>query len=132
MRECVESETLLLRIEVVSAILLFVFTFAALVWFSGKIALDILLGGGIVIISFQVLKRQLRRFLQNTADKLPRRVGKFTGYYVRYVATLLSIFLVLYLRLATPIPFLVGLSIMVLSIVMVGVFEFIVMKKGES
>ena len=42
------------------------------------------------------------------------------------------IFLVLYLRLATPIPFLVGLSIMVLSIVMVGVFEFIMMKKGES
>ena len=131
MRECVESETLLLRIEAVSAILLFVFTFVALVWFSRKIALDILLGGGIVIISFQVLKRQLRRFLQNP-DKLPRRVGKFTGYYVRYVATLLSIFLVLYLRLATPIPFLVGLSIMVLSIVMVGVFEFIMMKKGES
>ena len=42
------------------------------------------------------------------------------------------IFFVLYLGLATPIPFLVGLSIMVLSIVMVGVFEFIMMKKGES
>ena len=56
----------------------------------------------------------------------------FAGYYIRYVATLLLIFLVLYLRLATPIPFLVGLSIMVLSIVMVGVFEFIMMKKGES
>ena len=131
MRECVESETLLLRIEAVSAILLFVFTFGALVWFSRKIALDILLGGGIVIVSFQVLKRQLRRVLQNP-NKLPRRAGMFFGYYVRYVATLLLIFFVLYLRLATPIPFLVGLSIMVLSIVMVGVFEFIMMKKGES
>ena len=126
MRECVESETLLLRIVAVSAILLFVFSFASLVWFSWKIALDILLGGGIVILSFQVLKRQLRRLLQNPG-KLPRRSGMFTGYYVRYVATLLLIFLVLYLRLASPIPFLVGLSIMVLSIVMVGVFEFIMM-----
>lgn len=131
MRECVESETLLLRIEVVSAILLIVFTLAALVWFSRKIALDILLGGGIVILSFQILKRQLRRVLQNPG-KLPRRAGMFAGYYIRYVATLLLIFLVLFLRLATPIPFLVGLSIMVLSIVMVGVFEFIMMKKGES
>jgi F0F1-type ATP synthase assembly protein I len=130
-RECVESETLLVRIEAVSAILLIVFTFAALVWFSWKIALDILLGGGIVILSFQVLKRQLRRVLQNPG-KLPRRAGMFIGYYIRYAATLLLIFLVLYLRLATPIPFLVGLSIMVLSIVMVGVFEFIMMKKGES
>lgn len=131
MRECVESETLLLRIEVVSAILLIVFTLVALVWFSRKIALDILLGGGIVILSFQILKRQLRRVLQNPG-KLPRRAGMFAGYYIRYVATLLLIFLVLFLRLATPIPFLVGLSIMVLSIVMVGVFEFIMMKKGES
>jgi len=39
---------------------------------------------------------------------------------------------VLYLGLATPFPFLVGLSVVVLSIVLVGAFEFIMMKKGES
>ena len=51
---------------------------------------------------------------------------------MRFLAILVLVFLVLYLGLATPFPFLVGLSVVVLSIVLVGVIEFIMMKKGES
>lgn len=131
MREVIESEELLRRIELASAILLLVFTSAALVWFSWKAASGILLGGGIVIASFQVLKWQLRRALQKPG-KLPSKAGLFVSYYLRFLVTLVLVFFALYLGLATPIPFLVGLSIMVLSIVVVGVFEFFMMKKGES
>ncbi|MGA2401088.1 MAG: ATP synthase subunit I [Syntrophobacteraceae bacterium] len=131
MREVVENEKLLLRIELASAVLLLLFTLAALVWFSWKSASGVLLGGGIVIISFQVLKWQLRRALQRPG-KLPSKAGLFASYYVRFLATLFLIFLVLYLGLATPFPFLVGLSVMVFSIILVGAFEFIMMKKGES
>ena len=131
MREVIESEALLRRIELASAILLLVFTSAALVWFSWKAASGVLLGGSIVIVSFQVLKWQLRRALQKPG-KLPSKAGLFVSYYLRFLATLVLVFFALYLRLATPVPFLVGLSIMVLSIVVVGVFEFFMMKKGES
>ncbi len=131
MREVVESERLLRRIELVSAIVLLVFTLAALYWFSWKTASGVLLGGGIVIISFQVLKWQLRRALQRPG-KLPSQAGLFVSYYLRFLATLFLVFLVLYLGLATPFPFLVGLSVMVFSIILVGAFEFIMMKKGES
>ncbi|MGD0400760.1 MAG: ATP synthase subunit I [Syntrophobacteraceae bacterium] len=131
MREVIESEELLRRIELASAILLLVFTSAALVWFSWKAVSGVFLGGIIVIASFQVLKWQLRRALQKPG-KLPSKAGLFVSYYLRFLATLVLVFFALYLGLATPIPFLVGLSIMVLSIVVVGVFEFFMMKKGES
>ena len=127
----VESEKLLRRIELVSAILLLAFTAAALVWFSLKCASGVFLGGSIVIMSFQVLKWQLRRALQ-TPGRLPSKAGLFASYYVRFLATLFLVFLVLYLGLATPFPFLVGLSVMVLSMILVGAFEFIMMKKGEN
>lgn len=131
MREVIESEKLLWRIELGSAILLMAFAFAALLWFSPKCALGVLLGGGIVTVSFQVLKWQLRRaFLR--PGKIPGRAALFAGYYVRFLATLFLVFLVLYLGLATPLPFLAGLSVMVLSMMVVGAFEYIMMKKGES
>jgi len=130
-REVIESEELLRRIELTSAVLLLVFTSVALVWFSWKAVSGVFWGGIIVIASFQVLKWQLRRTLQKPG-KLPSKAGLFVSYYLRFLATLVLVFFALYLRLATPVPFLVGLSIMVLSIVVVGVFEFFMMKKGES
>ena len=75
MREIVGSETLLRRIELVSGILLFVFALVALIWFPWQNAVGVLLGGGIVILSFQVLKWQLRRALQKPG-KLPHKAGQ--------------------------------------------------------
>lgn len=133
MRDSVGSEPLLRRIELVSGILLSVFTLAALVWFSLRDAAGVLLGGGIIILSFQVLKWQLRRALQKPG-KLPNKAGLFASYYLRYLATLLLIFVVIYLGLAFPVAFLVGLSVVVLSIGLVGGFELLKMlaKKGED
>ncbi len=126
-----ESERLLQRIELASAILLISLTLGAGVLFSWNAAWGVLLGGGIVVVSFQVLKWQLRRSLQRPG-RLPTRAAVFLSYYVRFLATLFVIFLVLYLGLAKPFPILIGLSVMVLSIVLVGAFEFIMMKKEES
>jgi hypothetical protein len=130
-REVLESEALLRRIEFVYSVLLLVLTGGAVIWFSWKTALSVLLGGGIVIVSFQVLKWQLRRALQ-IPGRIPSKAAVFISYYLRFLATLVVVFLVLYLGWATPLPFLVGLSVVVLSIVLVGVIEFIMMKKGES
>ncbi len=131
MRDVLDSEALLRRIELAYAVLLLVFTAGALVWFSWKTAEGVLLGGAIVIISFQVLKWQLRRALQKPG-RIPSKAGLFISYYIRFLATLVLVFFVFYLGLATPFPFLVGLSVVVLSIVLVGAIEFIMMKKGES
>jgi hypothetical protein len=126
-----ESEKLLQRIELVSAIVLISLTLGAAVVSAWNAAFGVLIGGGIVVISFQVLKWQLRRTLQRPG-RLPGRTAVFLSYYIRFLATLFVIFLVLYFGVVKPFPILVGLSVMVLSIVLVGAFEFITMKKEES
>jgi hypothetical protein len=126
-----ESEKLLQRIELVSAILLVSLTGGAAVLFSWNTAFGVLIGGAIVVVSFQVLKWQLRRTLQRPG-KLPGRAAIFLSYYLRFLAALFVVFLVMYLGLVKPFPILAGLSVMVLSIVLVGVFEFFKMKKEES
>lgn len=133
MSEGIAGEALVRRIELVSAILLLISCASALLWFSFQAALGVFLGGGIAILSFQVLKWQLWRALM-TPGKIPRKAGLFASYYVRFIGTLLLVFVVLYLGWADPIPFLVGLSVIVFSIVLVGGFEFISMavKKGEN
>jgi hypothetical protein len=128
-REVVPSEELLRRIEWVSGSLLVIFTLGAWIVVSLQAAKGVLLGCLITMLSFQVLKWQLRRAFR--PGNLPSKAGLFAGYYVRYLATLFVIFLVMYFGWATPIPFLVGLSVMVLSIVVVGGLEFILMK-GEK
>ncbi len=127
-----ESEQLLRRIEILSALILSVVTLAAGIKFSLHAAVGVLLGGAIAILSFQILKWQLRRAFEKPG-KLPRKAGLFAAYYVRYLAALFVIFVVLYYGWADPIPFLIGLSVMVLSIALVGGFEFISMvaRKGD-
>ncbi len=132
MRQISDTETLLRRIEWVSGILLLLAVTCAAILFSLQTAFGVLLGGAIAVSSFQILKWQLRRaFL--TPGKLPGKAGLFASYYLRFLATLFVVFVVLYYGWAAPIPFLAGLSVMVLSIVLVGGFELISMavKKGE-
>ena len=129
MREVLPNEKLLRRIEWVSGSLLVIFTLGAWIIFSLQTAKGVLLGCIITMLSFQVLKWQLRRAFK--PGNLPTRAGLFATYYIRYLATLFVIFLVMFYGWATPIPFLVGLSVMVLSIVLVGGLEFVLMK-GES
>lgn len=131
MKDFIECEALSRRVELGSAVLLSIFTLVALVWFPWKTVSGVLLGGGIVIISFQVLKWQLMRAL-GRPEKPPSTAGLFVSYYIRFLVILVLVFFVLYFGLATPFSFLVGLSVVVLSIVLVGAFEFIKMKKGES
>ncbi|MGC9195100.1 MAG: ATP synthase subunit I [Syntrophobacteraceae bacterium] len=126
-----ESDKLLQRIELASAILLVSLTGGAAALFSWSTAFGVFIGGAIVVISFQILKWQLRRTLQRPG-KLPSRAAVFLSYYLRFLAVLFVVFLVMYFGLVKPFPILVGLSVMVLSIMLVGVFEFFKMKKEES
>jgi len=132
-REIAPTETLLRRIEWVSGISLFLVTLAAGYGFRSRLPRAFCLAAQLPSQSFQVLKWQLRRAFQRPG-KLPGKAGLFAFYYVRYLVVLFVVFVVLYYGWADPIPFLVGLSVMVLSITLVGGFEFISMavKKGES
>lgn len=130
MKEIPANERLVRRIEWVSGILLAVLTLGAWCLFSQQAAVGVFLGCVIAILSFQVLKWQLRRAFMRPG-KLPSKAGLFASYYIRFLAVLFLVFVVIYFGWAAPIPFVVGLSVMVLSIGLVGGFEFVLMK-GDS
>ena len=123
---------LLKRVERTSAVLLILMPLGAWGLLSAQIAFGVLLGGGIVVISFQVLKWQLRKALL-APGRIPTKGGLFASYYLRFLGTLFVVFTVIHFGWADPIALVVGLSVMVLSIMLVGGMEFLMMsrKKGE-
>ena len=128
-----DEEQLLRRIEVVNVILMGLLPIGAWVLVSAKTALGVFLGAAIVTLSFRVLKWQLNKALR-TPGKLPQKGRVFASYYLRYVGTLFLVFVVMYYGWADPIAFLIGLSVVVLSIFVGGGLEVLVSlaRKGES
>ncbi len=127
------TERLVRRIEI--ATLLLGVSLPLLAWLlaSGRAAVGVLQGAVISILSFQVLKWQLTRAFQRSGS-LPTKGGLFASYYVRFLATLFVVFVVIYYDWADPVPFLVGLSVVVIGILVIGGREFLVMlsEKGED
>ena len=133
MRNVLANEKLLRRIEYANGALLVAASLGAWGLFSAKIALGVFLGGVIASLSFQGLKWQLKRAFQ-TPGKVPVKGGLFISYYLRFLVTLFVVFTVIYYDWVNPIALVVGLSLVVLSIAMVGAGEFIKMlvtKGGE-
>jgi len=128
-----DEEKLLRRIEVVNVILMGLLPLGAWVLVSAKTALGVFLGAAIVTLSFRVLKWQLNKAFR-TPGKLPQKGRVFASYYLRYVGTLFLVFVVMYYGWADPIAFLIGLSVVVLSILVGGGLEVLVSlaRKGES
>jgi hypothetical protein len=128
-----DEEQLLRRIEVVNVILMGLLPIGAWVLVSAKMALGVFLGAAIVTLSFRVLKWQLNKAFR-TPGKLPQKGRVFVSYYLRYVGTLFLVFVVMYYGWADPIAFLIGLSVVVMSIFVGGGLEVLVSlaKKGES
>ncbi|MCU0587433.1 MAG: ATP synthase subunit I [Syntrophobacteraceae bacterium] len=133
MRDYLTSEALRRRVEAYNLIFLVTFPLAAWVLASGGFARGVLVGAIISTLSFRILKWQLGRALE-TPGRIPRKGAVLLSYYARFLGTLVVVFLAVHYRWAEPIPFVVGLSVVVLSIMLVGGQEFYVMlrKKGES
>lgn len=110
-----------------------VLSVSAWVFFSRQMALSVFLGGGIVILSFQILKWQLKRAFQRSGT-IPSKGGLFFSYYLRYLGTLFLVFLLIYFGWVHPMGFLAGLSTVVISVVIVGGLEYWVSytKRGDG
>jgi hypothetical protein len=129
--EDLQHEKLIRRIEIANAFVLFTFVAGACVFFSLEMARGVLLGGIISIVGYYTLKWQLRRALLNP-ERVPARGRVLVGYYLRFFGLIFVIFTIVYCKWAQPIAFLVGLSVVVTSLLLVGVGEFLVMlQKGE-
>jgi hypothetical protein len=131
LRELLKDEKLLQRIEWTNGVLVVVTTLNAGLFFSWQIAGGVLLGAGLMTLSFKVLKWQLRKAFREPGH-IPRKGPLFAKYYVRFLATVFLVFTVIYYDWVNPIAFLVGLSLVMVSIVYVGMEQFVIMLlKGD-
>ncbi|NLI82526.1 MAG: ATP synthase subunit I [Deltaproteobacteria bacterium] len=133
MEEKRANDPVVRRVERLSLLLLAAGVLGGWAGFGLNEALGVLLGGLIAISSFQVLKWQLHKTLGNPA-RTPRKGRLFFSYYLRFIVTLVLVFLVIYFGWANPVFFLVGFSVIVISVMAVGGFEFAGMltKKGDN
>ena len=117
-----KDEALLKRIEQFNWILLALLTGGSFVLFSRKFALGVLVGGILAIANFCLMKRSLLRALD------PERKGRtrFTyllKYYLRFAVLGIIIALLLIKGWLSPLGILLGLSIIVIGIALVGLDE---------
>lgn len=125
------DERLIRRIQLVNVILLIFAVAIAAVFFSMRDALGVFLGGVTVTVSFQVMKWQMRRAFQQPR-RPPSKGVLFVKYYLRFLGTVFLVFTVLYYGWVDPPAFLAGLSVVMVSIVLVAIQEAVKMvMRGE-
>ena len=117
-----KDEALLKRIEQFNWILLALLTSGSFAFFSRKFALGVLVGGVLSIANFYLMKRSLLRALD------PERKGKtrfvyLLKYYLRFAVLGIIIALLLIKGWLSPLGILLGLSIIVIGIALVGLDE---------
>ena len=118
----IKDEALLNRLEQFNWVLLALLASGSFVFFSRKFALGVLAGGILAVANYYLVKRSLRRALD------PERQGKtrflyLLKYGLRFAALGLIIALLLIKGWVSPLGMLLGLSIIVLGIALVGVVE---------
>lgn len=124
MREILTNEKLLRRIEWANVFFLLILTGGAWLFFSVRVAGGVLLGGIVSTVSFQVLKWQLRRAFRNP-EKIQGKGKILASYYLRFLAVAFVIFTIIYYGWVHPIALLVGLSVVVISILVIGFQEIL-------
>jgi hypothetical protein len=126
LRDILQDEKLLRRIECTNGALIAAVTLGAVMFFSWQIAGGVLLGAVLMALNFQVLKWQLHRAFK-VPTAVPAKGVLFVKYYLRFLTTVFVVFTVIYYEWVNPIAFLVGLSLVMVSIICVGIQEFVVM-----
>ena len=118
----IKDEALIKKIELFNWVLLVLLTSISFVFFSREFGFGVLVGGILAIANFYLMKRSLFRALD------PQRKGKtrffyLLKYYLRFAALGLIIAMLLIKGWVSPFGMLLGLSIIVLGIALVGIDE---------
>lgn len=104
-----------------SWILLLVASIGAGVVAKFDVAAGVLAGGLIVTINFHLMYRSLRKNL--TPSHLSTAKSVFAKHYLRFVFSIIVIYILISKNYVDPGGMLIGLSVVVISILMASLFE---------
>ncbi len=93
----------------------------SLIWMSPLFSLGVAMGGLIVLINFHLLYRILKKAF--IPDRLASPKSVIIKYYLRLLGTGLILYLLIAKRLVDPLGLVVGLSVVVINLTLVGFYE---------
>jgi hypothetical protein len=93
----------------------------SLIWMSPLFSLGVAMGGLIVLINFHLLYRILKKAF--IPDHLASPKSVIIKYYLRLLGTGLILYLLIAKRLVDPLGLVVGLSVVVINLTLVGCNE---------
>jgi hypothetical protein len=93
----------------------------SLIWMSPLFSLGVAMGGLIVLINFHLLYRILKKAF--IPDHLASPKSVIIKYYLRLLGTGLILYLLIAKRLVDPLGLVVGLSVVVINLTLVGFYE---------
>jgi hypothetical protein len=93
----------------------------SLIWMRPLFTLGVALGGLIVLVNFHLLYRILKKAF--IPDRLASPKSVIIKYYLRLLGTGLILYLLIAKRLVDPLGLVVGLSVVVINLTLVGFYE---------
>lgn len=109
------------KIRLMNGVVFSLLLLGSLIWMSPLFSLGVAMGGLIVLINFHLLYRILKKAL--IPDRLASPKSVIIKYYLRLLGTGLILYLLIAKKLADPLGLVVGLSVVVINLTLVGFNE---------
>lgn len=115
------NDPFLIKIRLMNGVIFALLLLGGLIWMPPLFTLGIALGGLIVLINFHLLYRILKKAL--IPDHLASPKSVIIKYYLRLLGTGLILYLLIAKRLVDPLGLVVGLSVVVINLTLLGFYE---------
>ncbi len=116
-----DQDPLLTRVRIMNGVVFALLLLASLTLMSPLFTLGVVTGGLIVLINFHLLYRILKKAF--VPDHLASPKSVIIKYYLRLLGTGLILYLLIAKRMVDPLGLVVGLSVVVINLILMGCNE---------
>ncbi|MEW6187788.1 MAG: ATP synthase subunit I [Thermodesulfobacteriota bacterium] len=121
MKRGTDEDPLLKKVRLMNGLVFALLLLASLVWMTPFFTLGVGLGGLIVLVNFHLLYRILKKAF--APDHLARPRSVIIKYYLRLLGTGILLYFLIEKKLADPLGLVVGLSVIVINLTLLGLNE---------
>lgn len=120
-RDTAIKDPFLKKIRLMNGIVFSLLLLVSLIWMPPLFSFGVAMGGLIVLVNFHLLHRILKKAFIPAHLASPKSV--IIKYYLRLLGTGIILYLLIGKRLVDPLGLIVGLSIVVINVTLLGFYE---------
>ncbi len=115
------EDPFLTKIRLMNGVVFALLLLGSLIWMSPLFSFGVTMGGLIVLINFHLLYRILKKAF--IPDRLSSPKAVIIKYYLRLLGTGMILYILISKRFVDPLGLIVGLSVVVINLTLVGCNE---------